>query len=156
MGETKRPGPPRKNPACQLDLEKLTVGETFEATPGAEYLAEVATRLPLTPKQLADEIRSRGAGLRAVSIMRTAPSWWPILETRSAYHLHLVFEGAQAQVFPMPGKVKRLWLVRLPPKEETPIALALPPSADVSPNENVSPEPAPPLLEEPTPKKKKA
>lgn len=145
MGDTAkvRPGPPRKNPLCQLNLEKLAIGETLEVHPGAEYLLEVATRLPLTPKQLADEIRVRGAGLRAVSIMRTAPSWWPILDTRSAYHIHLVFEGSKPELFPLPGKVKRLWLVHLPPKEETPIAPELPPAA------NVSQEQAPTTLELP-------
>lgn len=127
MGENRRPGPPRKNPLCQLDLVKLQLEETITAEPGAEYLAEVSTRLPLTPRQLADEIKTRGAGLRAVSIMREAPSWWPILDTRSAYHLHLVYLGKEPQVFPMPGKIKRLWLVKLEAKETAPIAPLLPP-----------------------------
>lgn len=135
-----RPGPPRKNPNCPLDLEKLAIGETLEVTPGSEYLAEIATKLPLSPKQLAEEIQTRGAGLRAVAVMRTAPSWWPILDTRSQYHLHLVFDGQRPELFPMPAKVKRLWRVNLPPKNDTPIAPALPPATNVAPTGIVPPE----------------
>jgi hypothetical protein len=134
MGAAKKKvGPPRKNPNCPLELERLELGETLEVRPQQEYLLEVATRLPLTPRQLADEIRARGAGLRAVSIMRAAPSWWPVLDTNSAYHLHLVFEGKEPQLFPLPGKVKRMWLVRLPPRDATPEAPQLPAPASVPP-----------------------
>lgn len=132
----KRSGPPKKNPDCPLDLEKIEKAETLELQPNAEYLLEVATKLPLSPKQLAAEIQTRGAGLRAISIMRTPPSWWPLLATNSAYHIHLVFEGKEPAIFPLPGKVKRLWLVRLAPRNAIPEAPQLPPATtpDVSPD----------------------
>lgn len=135
----KRPGPPRKNPNCPLDLEKLEIGETLEVKPDQEFLLEVATKLPLTPKQLAAEIQARGAGLRAVAIMRQPPSWWPVLETNSAYHIHLVFEGKEPGLFPLPAKVKRLWLVRLPPRNATPTAPQLPPAVSPEVSPDVSP-----------------
>jgi len=135
MAARRRPGPPRKNPECLLDLERLDIGETLELLPEQEFLLEVSTQLPLSPKMLAAEIATRGAGLRAVAIMRTAPSWWPVLDTNSAYHIHLVFEGKEPSVFPLPAKVKRLWLVRLPPRNALPDVPQLPPATNVSPSE---------------------